>query len=133
MTYRGYPMWPPIWVGVGATRGKNPEGEAGRLVTLRRYPNKPQRIFFVMEYEGDQYTGCLLFDNNALCDQAYDFLMTAYPQTGAEGTVEVGAIEAPQAEGIVCRQVRREYRHRTVLRTGLGTICRPKGVCYYLS
>lgn len=75
MTYRGYPMWPPIWVGVGATRGKNPEGEAGRLVTLRRYPNKPQRIFLVMEYEGDQYTGCLLFDNNALCDQAYDFLI----------------------------------------------------------
>lgn len=77
ITYRGYPMWPPIWVGI-STRGKSPPGEIGRLKQVRSYPDKPRRIFLTMENDGAQYTGCLLFDDQVYCERIAELLRGCY-------------------------------------------------------
>lgn len=78
MLYRGFPMWPPIWVGIGAARGRVPRGEVGRLKEARFYTNKPRRIFMTMEYDAGEYTGALLFDDDVSCEQVYKLLHRCY-------------------------------------------------------
>jgi hypothetical protein len=91
MLYRGSSMWPPIWVGIGATQGIAPHGEVGRLREARRYPDKPRRIFLTMEYAGTQYTGALLFDDDLSCAQVYKLLQRYYESL----ILEIGNLEVP--------------------------------------
>lgn len=74
MSYRGSPMWPPVWVGIGVTQGTSPHGEVGRLKEVRSYLNRPRRLFMTMDYQGAQYTGALLFDDSISCEQIYKLL-----------------------------------------------------------
>jgi hypothetical protein len=90
LSYRGYPMWPPIWVGLGATKGKSPQGEVGRLKEVRYYPNKPRRVFLVIDDDGEQYTGCLLFDDDSFSVLMCNFLKRYYGMpTHAIGNLDV--------------------------------------------
>jgi hypothetical protein len=84
-------MWPPVWVGIGATQGRIPRGEVGCLIEVRRYPNRPRRIFMTMEYEGSQYTGALLFDDNISCEQVYKLLRRYYGLL----ILEIGNLDLP--------------------------------------
>ena len=67
MSYRGSPVWPPIWVGSGL--GKKPQGEVGSLMEVCCYPSKPGEAYLIIDHEGTQYTGCLLFDDQVFCEQ----------------------------------------------------------------
>lgn len=73
VAYRGYSMWPPIWVGI-SVRGQSPPGEAGHLREVRAYPDKPRRIFLTMEHAGAHYVGCLLFDEQIYCERVAEVL-----------------------------------------------------------
>jgi hypothetical protein len=83
-------MWPPIWIGLGATKGKSPQGEVGRLKEVRCYANKPRRVFLVIDHDGEQYTGCLLFDDTFFSEQMCNFLKGYYGMlTNALGDLDV--------------------------------------------
>jgi hypothetical protein len=75
VSYRGHHAWPPIWVRSlgtrrnGATPPAVPRGEVGTLVETRYYPEHPGRLFLIVEHEGAEYTGALLFDDSAFCEQ----------------------------------------------------------------
>jgi hypothetical protein len=84
-------MWPPVWVGIAAPLGRTPIGEVGRLLEVRRYPDRPSRIFMTMEYDGAHYTGALLFDDNAACAQVYSTLRR---YCGAS-ILAVGSLDVP--------------------------------------
>jgi hypothetical protein len=71
-------MWPPVWVGIAATQGKIPPGEVGHLTEVRRYPDRPCRIFLTMEHAGSQYTGALLFEDDLSCGKVYRLLRRYY-------------------------------------------------------
>ena len=74
MTYKGARMWPPVWIGTGATRGQVARGEVGHLKEVRCYLQKPGSIFLIIEYGGWEYTGCLLFNDARCCEPvAYMF------------------------------------------------------------
>ena len=78
LSYRGYSMWPPIWVGIGGTTGHHPQGEVGRLKEVRYYETRPCRLFLAMDYGGALYTGCLLFDDNESCQRVVEVLRCCY-------------------------------------------------------
>jgi hypothetical protein len=75
MCYRGQHAWPPIWVrNVGGRKchGKYvavPRGEVGVLLETRYDPERRGRVFLLMEHQGAQYTGVLLFDDLLFCDR----------------------------------------------------------------
>jgi len=91
ISYKGSPVWPPIWVGVG--RGKRPHGEVGRLTEARCYPTKPGRIYLVISHHAAQYTGCLLLDDALFCEQLCNFLQ------GCCGMPieEIGSLDLPSS------------------------------------
>ena len=76
MTYRGLRHWPPAW---SCTDGNNqhPKGEIGTLKAIFRSDMQPpNRCFLLISYEGSEYRGCLLFDDQAFCQQAMELLKT---------------------------------------------------------
>jgi len=77
VTYLGYSMWPPIWIGTGLS-GQVLQGERGRLEEVRRYPDKPALLFLAINYAGAQYTGCLLFDEPVYCERIAELLRSCY-------------------------------------------------------
>ena len=90
LTYRGYSMWPPIWVGIGPTAQVS-QGEVGRLEEVRTYPDKPRHLFLRMETGGMQFIGCLLFDDQVYCERIAELLR------GCCGMLisEVGDLDVP--------------------------------------
>jgi len=76
MSYRGIANWPPVWTSRGEGQNRRPRGEVGTLreVFLSAvYPHS--RLFLIMELQGDEYMGCLLFSDRTLCQQIYAVLM----------------------------------------------------------
>jgi hypothetical protein len=90
VTYRGYSMWPPIWVGI-SVKGQSPPGEAGRLIAVRTYPDKARRIFLTMEHAGSHYVGCLLFDDQTYCERVEALLRSCYGML----IEEIGDLDKP--------------------------------------
>jgi hypothetical protein len=92
ISYRGYPSWPPIWVGgIGLSRGKRAEGEVGRLKEVRCYRNRPGRIFLVIDYEGAEYTGCVWVDDAAFSEEVCNLLKGFYGRS----VEQIGALDLP--------------------------------------
>jgi len=76
MNYRGLRNWPPIWTwrgGPGDDEG--PRGEVGILrdVFLSRVEPR-SRVYLIMEYQGAEYMGCLLFNEAKTCRQICELL-----------------------------------------------------------
>jgi len=74
MAYRGCRNWPPVW---SCTAGHNhhPKGEVGTLKTVFRSElQPPSRFFLLISYEGSEYLGCLLFNDEAFCRQVMELL-----------------------------------------------------------
>jgi hypothetical protein len=76
MSYRGVSNWPPVWVGTNR-RHESVKGEVGVLKDV--VPSKTEganRFFLVIEDEGLQYVGCLLFEDLFFSRQIYKLLYT---------------------------------------------------------
>jgi hypothetical protein len=107
LSYRGYFMWPPIWVGVGG-RGESPQGEIGRLRDVRCYPDKPGRIFLIIDNAGAQYTGCLLFDDTLAWERISAFLRRCRGML----IKEIGSLDMPPVLDLE-RVYRKNSGHQT--------------------
>ena len=72
MTYRGSCNWPPVWIPIAGRDPKKREsavGEIGRLKETRYYPTRRGRIFLIIEHEGTEYIGCVMFDDAIFCEK----------------------------------------------------------------
>jgi hypothetical protein len=75
LSYRGVSNWPPAWVGRNAKDLQQPSGEVGILKKAILSKLEPDTRFYVMiEYEGEEYLGALLFDDQFACHQLYKLL-----------------------------------------------------------
>jgi hypothetical protein len=67
MTYGGLRNWPPVWTHGYAREVKSITGEVGVLKHVMRHTEMPTKCYLVIDYEGERYTGCLLFDDASFC------------------------------------------------------------------
>jgi hypothetical protein len=75
MQLRAHPIlsqfgsWPPVWIpaSVGSQSKPNLHGEVGLLKEVRYYGSRRGRLFLVVEYDGNDYVGCLLLDDALFC------------------------------------------------------------------
>ena len=72
MRYYGVPNWPPVWTWRGGDRNRKLRGEVGvvRDVFLSRI-EPLNRLFIITEREGNEYIGCVLFDDVGFCGQIH--------------------------------------------------------------
>jgi hypothetical protein len=76
--------WPPLWVRLGklpSTAGKSFAGEIGILKEVRHYQDRRGRLYLTMVHGHATYVTCLLFKNQALCNQAFERLRRCYGMT----------------------------------------------------
>ena len=91
MGYRDLPNWPPVW---SCTDGRNqyPKGEVGTLkAVFRSETQPPSRFFLLISYEGSEYLGCLLFNEEAFCRQVLELLKAHCNHSIAE----IGRLDVP--------------------------------------
>jgi hypothetical protein len=69
MSYKGIPNWPPVWTHGYSLVVRSVKGEVGTLKHVMIHPQMPTRCYLVIEYEGERYTGCLLFNERNFCQQ----------------------------------------------------------------
>jgi hypothetical protein len=70
MTYGKVPNWPPTWVRIMGKKGELPKGEVGTLKEVMPSRVSPDtRLFLIIDYNGGEYMGCLLFSDKAFCRQ----------------------------------------------------------------
>jgi hypothetical protein len=91
MTYRGVSNWPPVWTWRGGDENKNVRGEVGLIRDVFLSTVEPRtRAFLIIEHEGNEYIGCLMFDDIAFCSQIRELLLGCRGQTVAQvGDVDV--------------------------------------------
>lgn len=76
MSYRGLNNWPPVWTWKGGHDNQHhPRGEIGYLrdVFLSRVQPR-SRVFLIMEHEGQEFMGGILFTDIQFCGQIYALL-----------------------------------------------------------
>jgi hypothetical protein len=76
MNYRGLRNWPPIWTWRGGSGERGtPRGEIGVLrdVFLSRVEPR-SRVYLIMEHDGAEYMGCLIFNEEKICGQLCQLL-----------------------------------------------------------
>ena len=104
MTYRGVRNWPPIWIGRNTKRLDPPRGEIGILKNVILPKTGPLWTCSLMiEHEGEDYLGALLFDDQLACDQVYGLLLG---QRG-EPIRKIGEIDIPDRETPIIIPLRR--------------------------
>jgi hypothetical protein len=69
MSHGGVPNWPPIWTHGYSQIVKTITGEVGILKHVMILSQMPTQCYLVIEYEGERYAGCLLFDDGTFCQQ----------------------------------------------------------------
>jgi hypothetical protein len=74
MIYEGSRVWPPAWVPTRATSKKIPRGEVGFLKEVRYDPSGRGGIVLLIEYEGAEFIGCLIFDSSSFCESTAKYL-----------------------------------------------------------
>ena len=74
MSFGGLSNWPPIWTSVANKQINTLTGELGNLKHAITDDQLPCKCFLVIEYEGENYMGSLLFDDAAFCNQIADLL-----------------------------------------------------------
>jgi hypothetical protein len=73
MRHRGAPNWPPVWMQWRIDGVKAVNGEVGNLIYVYAVADA-YKCYLVIEYENENYTGTLLFDNARLCRQVVNLL-----------------------------------------------------------
>ena len=93
MSFRGFALWPPIWIDYQGTREATRQGEVGILRNVRNSPYNVRRIFLTIEHEGAQYIGTFVME--------YEFLgeyMTKFFKNCIGMTIEsIGSLDVPLA------------------------------------
>src|SRR5437867_11488613 len=75
MSYKHLPNWSPAWYWLGGENNKHPKGEIGMLKDMQQSNVPPvDRCFLTIDYKGDQYMGCLLFDDISFCRLVFKLL-----------------------------------------------------------
>jgi hypothetical protein len=75
MSYQSIRNWPPLWIWTGGTQNKQAEGEVGILKSVVLVGTEPfNKCYLIIEHDGEQYVGCLLFGNSSFCRQVYRVL-----------------------------------------------------------
>jgi hypothetical protein len=91
MSFRGFTIWPPIWIDFKVSSEATRRGEVGVLRQVRNSPYNVRRIFLTIEHECVEYTGTLLME--------YEFLgeyMTKFFKDCSGMTIEsIGSLEIP--------------------------------------
>jgi hypothetical protein len=81
MSHRGISTWPPVWLWRGGN-GKAapvPKGEIGILKEVLSSIIEPRnRLFLIVEQDGEEYMGCLILDDAAFCRQIEKLLRQFY-------------------------------------------------------
>ena len=75
MSYGRVPNWPPLWTCIGGDVEAKARGEIGTLREVLPSQTAPgERIFLIVDYDGHEYIGCLMFSDLAFCRQMFDLL-----------------------------------------------------------
>ena len=75
MSYQSIRNWPPLWIWTGGTQNKQAQGEVGILKSVVLVGTEPfNKCYLIIEHDGEQYVGCLLFGNSSFCRQVYRVL-----------------------------------------------------------
>ncbi|HKY08039.1 MAG TPA: hypothetical protein VJQ55_07355 [Candidatus Binatia bacterium] len=89
MQHRNVRNWPPVWTRDRGQGLKTVRGEVGKLAFIYSNPAVSTRCYLVIDYNGENYVGTLIFDDRAFCKQVTDLLRRYLGKT----IQEVGAIE----------------------------------------
>ena len=92
MSYHGLSNWPPVWTWRGGARGDgHPLGEVGTLrEVFLSHVDPRSRLYVIIEHDGEEYMGALLFDDETFCRQIYELLSR---QPGSR-ILDIGNLEA---------------------------------------
>ncbi len=76
ITYKGFCSWPPLWVWRGGKKYTHAVGDVGVLKHVMLSNSDPcDRCLLIMEHDGQEYMGNLLFDDSAFCREIYEMLV----------------------------------------------------------
>ena len=94
MTYHGIRNWPPAWTWRGGEDNKRPRGEIGTLRDVFISQIEPRtRLFLIMEHEGNEYIGCVMFNDGTFCGQIYELLKNYHGRRIADlGSLDVSQL-----------------------------------------
>jgi hypothetical protein len=93
LSYKSARSWPPIWIWKRGDKNTRIEGELGILKGVQPSSIEPYRFFLlVMEHDGQEYEGILLFEEAIICRQVYEVLV----QHLGESILQIGDIDLNQ-------------------------------------
>jgi hypothetical protein len=99
MSFQGTPNWPPVWVSskdVWKNLRQVLHGEIGILKQVLRDPDRCDRIYLLVDHEGAEYVGALLFDEDEFCIQIAVYLQRCYGLSIA--TIGSSEIDPPDVQ-----------------------------------
>jgi hypothetical protein len=73
MKHRGVPNWPPVWMQGRINGAKKASGEIGVMIYVHAAADS-HKCYLVIEYENENYTSALVFDDARFCRQVADLL-----------------------------------------------------------
>jgi hypothetical protein len=94
MRYAGFRSWPPIWVRLGRAHGQGPKklkGEIGILTEMRRYADRPGKLYLTVDHDGAAYVGCVFCDDQSFCERLFEHFRPCYGMS----IDAIGASELP--------------------------------------
>jgi hypothetical protein len=68
----GFKNWPPLWT--NTYDQSKPRGEIGTLEEVFMAYRSRNKVFLMIQYEGNRYTGFMAFDDERFCSEIYDLL-----------------------------------------------------------
>src|SRR5262249_32555372 len=75
LSYRGVSSWPPIWVGWNSKQLDQSKTETAVLKDVTLSTTDP-RCYLMIEHEGEEYLGALLFEDHNSCLRIYRLLLS---------------------------------------------------------
>src|SRR5215831_3698744 len=75
LSYRGVSSWPPIWVGWNSKQLDQSKTETAVLKDVTLSTAAP-RCYVMIEHEGEEYLGSLLFEDHNACLRVYQLLLS---------------------------------------------------------
>jgi len=89
MSFRGFALWPPIWIDNQGTR--EAQGKIGVLRNVRNSPFNGRRIFLMIEHEGAQYIGTFVMEYELLGEYMTKFFKDCIGMT----LESIGSLDVP--------------------------------------
>ena len=77
LSFLGLSSWPPAWLWTAGETKQKVHGEVGILrEVVPSLVNAEDRMFLIIEHEGNEYMGCLMISDRAFCQQISELLRT---------------------------------------------------------